>query len=148
MAKTIYLSDDTIELLKKIKKEKQDFNLSNFVQAALFNSVGLGSEDVNKLYKKIADNKTQIEYLQNENIFHENRIKEIENKVRASEYEKLKEANYQQELKQLEDIIFNMSPEMLEEYKQGVKDNKWTSRVAYAREVLKREQNNANPNLA
>jgi hypothetical protein len=134
----VYLDDETKFILNRIKNEDDKFNLSNFVQAAISNYVGLGTDDINKLYKKIADNRTKMEFLANENIFLENKINEINKKIEVSGKELEEEISRSKFLANAENFIREMNnhPEQVKEFKEGY-PIKWKNRAEYYQFKLK-----------
>jgi hypothetical protein len=126
----IYLDDETKFILNRIKHDDDKFNLSNFVQTAISNHVGLGTEDINKLYKKIADNRTRMDFLANENVFLENKINEINHKQKSKEERKAEEEREFRVIEKASEFIKTMTKEQHKEFIEGY-PSKWKTKVDY-----------------
>jgi len=136
--RSLYTDAETEELIKKILKREPTFKVSNFFRVALVKYTGRDTEDINELYKKIADNKLKIDYFNNENIFIENQINEIKSKEVKTVEEKSKEAKAKERYQRFEDfykgkLIPNKYSE--EEYLKGIKENKWKNPISYYESV-------------
>jgi len=130
MTTCIYLDQESKETLKKIKENEPDFNLSNYVKLCISNYNYKG-EDIEKLQKRLLDIKTRRDYLNNEAIFIEDKIK-LAIDVKNNNLQSQKELDdYKEYIKIKEDWLLNMTDEQEKEYRKGLKDGLWKSYSQY-----------------
>jgi len=134
---TLYLNQESTDILRKLKKEEENFNLSNFLQQALYNHTGKGLKELNDIYKKIADRKLKIDYLNNEVIFLENRVNEINKELEHLENIKKEEDHHTIELNEINEFLNNTDTTSTDsEYRLGLITQEWKGLVDYAKKKL------------
>lgn len=126
----IYLDDKTKDILRKIKKEKPNFNLSQYIQIQLHNHIGESAEDIDLIYARIADIKIKIDYLNNEIIMNENKILKIKETEKYKEKEKI---DYQRRLN-FESEYLEFHRNLSDEIKAELRKKKISS-LAYFKQI-------------
>lgn len=131
--KTISLSDEAEVSLEKKRKEDINFNLSAFVSMCLAKDFGRNGRTVEELNNEINKKKAQIQLLEAEIDGLLGQIKFIIDNNEKLKKEQEENIKYEQEKKDIEQFLANMTDADREEYKQGVKIGDFKGAVDYAK---------------
>lgn len=136
---TIYADDQTNEIVKRIKLENPNFNLSAYVKECLVNWTGEYFEDESTL-KQLREAREKCESLQKkyDEIKRKKEAKEKIEKEMLIKEEAMKEQTilYQKVV----DYFDRMPDQEKDIYKQGIRDKKWDGSLEYYNKMVKEEE--------
>ena len=132
--KTIYLDSEAIEFFDKKKKESPDFNLSAFISSCLKKDLHMDSISIEQLHQDIAKRKAQMQLIETEIEQIYLQIKEQTSKDSELTKSRAEQEIYDVMMKKLKE--HEWTDEEREEYKQGIKDKKWSGSVDYLKQKM------------